>query len=101
MTLSPGDNLPSQQPAPDTKPLFLTRSLPGSSPACARSKPPFQEDLPLSDAIRFIIKVLSKSMDTSLAPDKVELATVTRDEASGKVGWARSGAACGGRGLER
>lgn len=50
-----------------------------------------QEDLPLSDAIRFIIKVLSKSMDTSLSPDKVELSTVTRDEASGQVGEGEGG----------
>ncbi len=39
----------------------------------------------MAEAIPFIIKVLAKSMDTSLAPDKVELATLTRDDASGKV----------------
>jgi hypothetical protein len=33
-----------------------------------------------------LIKVLSKSMDSSLTVEKVELATVTRDDASGKVG---------------
>ncbi len=32
-----------------------------------------------------IIQVLSKSMDSSLSTDKVELATITRDEATGKV----------------
>jgi 20S proteasome subunit alpha 3 len=35
--------------------------------------------------IPLIIKVLSKSMDSSLAPDKVELATVTRSAETGKV----------------
>ncbi|GLC45401.1 protein with putative role during mitosis [Pleodorina starrii] len=48
-------------------------------------KSDFKEDLPLSEAIPFIIKVLAKSMDTSLTPDKVELATVTREPDSGKV----------------
>ncbi len=43
--------------------------------------------MPLAEAIPFIIKVLAKSMDTSLSPDKVELATVTREPDSGKVGW--------------
>lgn len=32
-----------------------------------------------------LLQVLSKSMDSSLATDKVELSTITRDEASGKV----------------
>jgi hypothetical protein len=41
--------------------------------------------LQVSDGIPSLIKVLSKSMDSSLTSDKVELATVTRDEASGKV----------------
>lgn len=35
-------------------------------------------------ALPQVIKILSKTMDTSLSPDKVELATLTRD-ASGKV----------------
>ncbi|EFJ50665.1 20S proteasome alpha subunit C [Volvox carteri f. nagariensis] len=48
-------------------------------------KSDFKEDLPMSEAIPFIIKVLAKSMDTSLTPDKVELATVTRDPGSGEV----------------
>jgi hypothetical protein len=39
----------------------------------------------VSDGIPSLIKVLSKSMDSSLTSDKVELATVTRDEATGKV----------------
>lgn len=36
-------------------------------------------------AVPLIMKVLSKSMDSSLTTDKVELATVTRDEATGQV----------------
>lgn len=43
-----------------------------------------QDDLPLSEAVPLLIKVLAKSMDTSLAVDKVELSTLSRD-ASGKV----------------
>jgi hypothetical protein len=39
----------------------------------------------VSDGIPSLIKVLSKSMDSSLTSDKVELATVTRDDATGKV----------------
>jgi hypothetical protein len=39
----------------------------------------------VSDGIPTLIKVLSKSMDSSLTSDKVELATITRDEATGKV----------------
>ena len=37
------------------------------------------------DAVPLVIKVLSKSMDSSLTAEKVELATLTRDEASGAV----------------
>lgn len=36
-------------------------------------------------ATALLVKVLSKAMDTSLATDKLEVATLTRD-ASGKVG---------------
>lgn len=43
----------------------------------------------MSDAVPLIIKVLSKSMDTSLSPDKVELSTITRDPATGQVRGAR------------
>jgi 20S proteasome subunit alpha 3 len=38
-------------------------------------------------AIPLAIKVLAKTMDTSLSPDKVELSTLTRDEAAEKVGY--------------
>jgi len=36
-------------------------------------------------AVPLIMKVLSKSMDSSLTTEKVELATVTRDDNTGKV----------------
>lgn len=52
----------------------------------------------MAEAVPLIIKVLSKSMDTSLAPDKVELSTVTRDAATGEV---RAGMAVQGAGLGR
>jgi hypothetical protein len=41
--------------------------------------------LQVAEGIQSLIKVLSKSMDSSLTVEKVELATVTRDDASGKV----------------
>ncbi|MEW5301564.1 MAG: hypothetical protein WDW36_004417 [Sanguina aurantia] len=47
-------------------------------------KAEYKDDLPLSEAVPLLIKVLAKSMDTSLAVDKVELSTLSRD-ASGKV----------------
>jgi hypothetical protein len=45
----------------------------------------------VAEGVQTLIKVLSKSMDSSLTVDKVELATITRDDAAGKV--------CGGGGL--
>lgn len=48
-------------------------------------KTDYKEEVTMAEAIPLVIKVLSKSMDTSLASDKVELATVTRDPVSGKV----------------
>lgn len=48
-------------------------------------KTEYKEDLPLSEVVPLLVKVLSKSMDSSLSADKVELATLTRDEASGEV----------------
>jgi len=50
-------------------------------------KTDFKEDITLAEALPLIIKVLSKSMDTSLATDKVELSTLTRDEATGKINY--------------
>lgn len=44
----------------------------------------YDENMSLSDAVRLVIKVLSKSMDsTTLTTEKVELATLSSDEASG------------------
>eukprot|EP00878_Enallax_costatus_P002984 GHUV01003180.1.p1 GENE.GHUV01003180.1~~GHUV01003180.1.p1 ORF type:complete len:253 (+),score=59.11 GHUV01003180.1:244-1002(+) len=48
-------------------------------------KTEFKEDTKVADGISTLIKVLSKSMDSSLTVDKVEMATITRDEATGKV----------------
>lgn len=39
----------------------------------------------VAEGIQTMIKVLSKSMDSSLTVEKVELATVTRDDAASKV----------------
>lgn len=39
----------------------------------------------VAEGIQTLIKVLSKSMDSSLTVEKVELATVTRDDAASKV----------------
>jgi 20S proteasome subunit alpha 3 len=44
-------------------------------------KTDFVEDLPLSEAVPLVVKVLAKVMDTSLATDKVELSTVSRNAA--------------------
>jgi 20S proteasome subunit alpha 3 len=49
-------------------------------------KQDYKEGLTIQDALKLIIKVLSKSMDsTTLTPEKVELATVTRNEQTGQV----------------
>eukprot|EP00798_Chlamydomonas_sp_ICE-L_P025282 gene25282-10935_t len=48
-------------------------------------KTEFKEGLSMAEAIPLIVKVLAKSMDTSLTSDKVELATVTRDAEAGKM----------------
>jgi len=37
------------------------------------------------EATKLVVHVLSKTMDSSLSTDKVELATLTRDATSGKV----------------
>lgn len=39
----------------------------------------------MADAVQLVIKVLGKSMDTTLSPEKVELCTLSRSEATGKV----------------
>lgn len=46
----------------------------------------YQEDIDLVEAVRLVVKVLSKTMDsTTLSTDKVELATLSLDEATGGV----------------
>lgn len=46
----------------------------------------------VAEGIAALIKVLAKSMDSSLSVDKVEVATITRDEATGKVStWVERG----------
>ena len=42
----------------------------------------------LQDAIKLILHVMAKTMDTALSVDKVELATLTRDEASGAMRYS-------------
>lgn len=67
----------------------------GNGHAAAQNllKTEYKEGLPVADAVKLLVKVLAKSMDSSLAADKVELATVTRDEASGRVKFKVFGAA--------
>jgi 20S proteasome subunit alpha 3 len=48
-------------------------------------KTDYKEECTLDEAIAIGIKVLAKTMDTSLAADKVELATLTRDPSNGKI----------------
>lgn len=61
----------------------------GNGHAAAQNllKTEYKEDLPVEEAVNLMVKVLAKSMDSSLAVDKVELATVTRDDATGKVSF--------------
>lgn len=48
-------------------------------------KQDYKEDMTLDKAVALIMRVLSKSMDTSLSPEKVELCSLRRDEATGRV----------------
>ncbi len=76
---------------------MLPRSRHALIPAC------FYSFLSPLKALPLVIKVLAKTMDTSLSPDKVELATLTRDAATGKVGrgWQQGREArSGGKGRE-
>lgn len=61
----------------------------GNGHAAAQNllKTEYKEGLAVDEAVKLMVKVLAKSMDSSLAVDKVELATVTRDEATGKVSF--------------
>lgn len=49
-------------------------------------KQDFKDDISLEEAVKLIIKVLSKTMDsTTLSPDKLELSTVRKDKDSDEV----------------
>lgn len=48
-------------------------------------KQDYKEDMNLEKAVALVMRVLSKSMDTSLAPEKVELCSLQRDEATGQM----------------
>lgn len=48
-------------------------------------KTEYKDDLSMAEAVPLIVKVLSKCMDSSLSTEKVELATLTRDAATGLV----------------
>lgn len=48
-------------------------------------KTDYKEGMTMAEAVPLIVKVLSKSMDTSLTSDKVELSTVTRDAETGEI----------------
>ena len=63
------------------RPTSPLPTLPPSLPCLPRAPAPAAPQ-----AVKLVIKVLSKTMDsTSLSSDKVELATLSRDEADGKV----------------
>jgi 20S proteasome subunit alpha 3 len=47
-------------------------------------KQDYKDDISLEEAVKLVVKVLSKTMDsTTLTTDKVELATISRDETDG------------------
>lgn len=48
-------------------------------------KTDFKDDLSLDEAVALILHVMAKTMDTALSTDKVELATLTRDAATGHM----------------
>lgn len=53
----------------------------------------WRDDLTLDEAVRLVLKVMGKTMDsTALTPEKVELATLSRDEATGLVEYRVLGA---------
>eukprot|EP00200_Dunaliella_tertiolecta_P016039 CAMPEP_0202408692 /NCGR_PEP_ID=MMETSP1128-20130828/15353_1 /ASSEMBLY_ACC=CAM_ASM_000463 /TAXON_ID=3047 /ORGANISM="Dunaliella tertiolecta, Strain CCMP1320" /LENGTH=253 /DNA_ID=CAMNT_0049013899 /DNA_START=1 /DNA_END=762 /DNA_ORIENTATION=+ len=57
----------------------------GHAAANTLLKSEHKDEMTVAEALPMVIKVLAKSMDTPLAVDKIELATLTRDEATGKV----------------
>ena len=80
------------------------RLLPPPAEGCRRSVGASRQPPPVllsivapGQAIKLVVKVLSKTMDsTTLSPDKVELATLSRDEAAGKARAARGWQGQGG-----
>lgn len=59
-----------------------------SSAATSILKADYVEGLSLDEALRLAVKVLSKTMDaTQLGADKLELSSVSRDAATGKVAY--------------
>jgi len=47
-------------------------------------KQDYKDDIKLEDAVKLVIKVLAKTLDsTQLTPDKLEVATISRDESMG------------------
>ncbi|KAK9829292.1 hypothetical protein WJX72_004984 [[Myrmecia] bisecta] len=60
----------------------------GGNHAAAQNllKQEYKDDITMTDAVKLIVKVLSKTMDsTTLTPDKVELSTIMRNEETGRV----------------
>lgn len=54
--------------------------------ACPKLLPAPPHGRPCVQAVKLVIKVLSKTMDsTTLSPEKVELSTLSRDEASSRM----------------
>lgn len=46
----------------------------------------YKDDITMEEAVKLVVKVLSKTLDsTALTPDKVELATISRDEPNNRV----------------
>lgn len=48
-------------------------------------KSDYKEDCTLDEAIKLVLHVMAKTMDSALSTDKVELATLTRDKETGKM----------------
>jgi len=57
----------------------------GHAAATNLLKTDYKDDITLAEAVPLLVRVLSKAMDTSLAVDKVEIATLSKDPATGKV----------------
>lgn len=59
----------------------------GAGHAAAQNllKTDYKDDMSLDQAVKLIIKILSKSMDSSLTTEKVELSTLSRNSETGKV----------------